>query len=91
MRLIYCPRANAPARECAPARAVLTSLQSNDVGADDCELRLLLVSGESFRLVLSRDASVRDVKQRVISEQPAGALLQTSVRACNDDDRARMN
>lgn len=33
---------------------------------------MLLVNGESFRLVISVFSAVRDVKQAVINEQPQG-------------------
>lgn len=46
--------------------------QNPGIGPDDCELRMLLVNGESFRLVISVFSAVRDVKQAVINEQPQG-------------------
>jgi Ubiquitin-2 like Rad60 SUMO-like len=36
----------------------------------ECELRFLIVNGESFRLRFPADASVRDVKQGIINARP---------------------
>lgn len=60
-----------------PAEGAQNSAKTASVtasGADEsqCELRFLMVNGESFRMVVPASSSVQEVKQKVIDERPTG-------------------
>lgn len=74
------PRA-APAMDDPAAAATLAKTGDNSdaaeastsaAGAKQCNLRFLMVNGESFRLVLPAASTVHQVKQKVIDERPKG-------------------
>eukprot|EP00177_Eucheuma_denticulatum_P001009 GFKZ01001837.1.p2 GENE.GFKZ01001837.1~~GFKZ01001837.1.p2 ORF type:complete len:133 (+),score=9.41 GFKZ01001837.1:33-431(+) len=68
-----------PSPPTSPSSPVSPSIQSSHDPLSNpedstCELRFLMVNGESFRLVLPATASVYQVKQRVIETRPKGTL-----------------
>lgn len=51
-----------------------------EAAAGECDLRFLMVNGESFRMCFPKDSSVREVKQALIDKKPSELIsfLQNS-------------
>lgn len=60
------------AADATPNSAKTISVTGSAADESHCELRFLMVNGESFRMVVPASSSVQVVKQKVIDEQPTG-------------------